>query len=67
MSARLIFKNPVDMSSVSETRKIYYTTNTGHRHNFSTSIDFGANILQNTYIDGLGVVIFDNDVLTIGD
>ncbi len=46
--------------------KIWYTTTDGMEFNPHDVTVFGANLVDNTYIDGKGVLLFDGDVTTIG-
>ena len=54
---------------VAENNKIYYTTSDGKKlfPNNSGGAAFGAILISNTYIDGQGVLTFDDTVTTIGD
>ena len=50
-----------------ESRKIYYTSTDGNVVTpYATNV-FGANIVSNTYENGLGVITFDGEVTKIGD
>ena len=46
--------------------QIWYTSSDGNVVTPRDSV-FGANIISNTYSDGMGVITFDGDVTTIGD
>ena len=46
---------------------LYYTSNDGEIVTPYDSSAFGATILSNTYIDGVGVIKFDGKVTTIGE
>ena len=49
------------------TNLIYYTSSDGNViEPYKTNV-FGANIVSNTYENGVGVITFDGDVTTIGD
>ena len=54
---------------VGENNKIYYTTSDGKKlfPNNSGGAAFGAILISNTYIDGKGVLTFDDTVTTIGE
>ena len=54
---------------VGENNKIYYTTIDGKKlfPNNSGGAAFGAILISNTYIDGQGILTFDDTVTTIGD
>jgi hypothetical protein len=45
---------------------IPYTTNDGELINIGTS-DFGANVINNTYDKGFGIIVFDRPVTKIGN
>ena len=44
---------------------IYYTSNDGQVV-YPYSYDFGANLVENTYTNGQGMMIFDGDITSIG-
>ena len=46
---------------------LYYTSNDGKIVTPDDSSAFGATIISNTYIDGVGVIEFDAPIITIGD
>ena len=47
--------------------EIWYTSSDGNIVKPYYTDVFGANIISNTYTDGMGVITFDGDVTTIGD
>ena len=46
---------------------LYYTSSNGKIVTPYDSSSFGATIISNTYIDGVGVIDFNNPITTIGD
>ena len=46
---------------------LYYTSNDGKIVKPNNSSAFGATIISNTYIDGVGVIDFNTPITTIGD
>ena len=46
---------------------LYYTSSNGEIVQPNNSSAFGATIISNTYIDGVGVIDFDTPITTIGD
>ena len=54
--------------ALSQTKNvIYYTSTDGNVVNPNRTDVFGANILSNEYVDGVGIITFDGDVTSIGD
>ena len=51
---------------VLENNKIYYTSTDGNVVTPNKTDGFGANIVSNTYENGIGVIEFDGDVTSIG-
>ncbi len=47
--------------------QIWYTTTDGMEFNPHDVTVFGANLIDNTYVDGKGVLLFDGDVTEIGE
>ncbi len=66
---RVVGVTPPDDTPSGETNKIYYTTSDGKKMfpNHSDSAAFGAILISNSYVDGVGVLIFDDIVTTIGE
>ena len=60
--------NDGDSGDSAENNKIYYTTSDGKKlfPYDSGAATFGAILISNTYIDGQGVLTFDDTVTTIG-
>lgn len=57
----------VTVIAASQNNIIYYTSSDGNIVTpYATNV-FGANIVSNNYDDGLGVIIFDGDVTSIGE
>jgi hypothetical protein len=52
---------------IPETWKIYYTSRDEDIIIPYSSTSFGANILDNIYKDGQGILIFDGEVTEIGE
>ena len=50
-----------------EKQLIYYTSKNSSVVTPNNSSVFGANIISNTYNNGVGVIVFDGEVTTIGD
>ena len=57
----------VELSPTHPRNVIYYTSTDGNVVIPSSPETFGASILSNEYVDGLGVITFDGDVTSIGD
>ncbi len=51
----------------SEDRKIYYYTVTNSVIDVSNAAAFNSNIKSNSYQNGVGVIVFDNTLTTVGD
>lgn len=49
-----------------QNNEIFYTSTNGEIIQPNEEVNFGANIVSNTYEDGKGIILFDADVTTIG-
>ena len=56
----------IKQGKISYGRYIFYTTNNQEIAQ-PYSNDFGANLVENTYTNGQGMMVFDGDVTSIGD
>ena len=59
------FGGTIRQGDVSYDRYLFYTTNNQEVVQ-PTSYNFGANLVENTYTDGQGTMVFDGDVTSIG-
>ena len=60
--------SPIEVELSQPKNVIYYTSTDGNVVTpRNDNNQFGANILSNEYVDGLGVITFDGDVTSIGD
>ena len=57
----------VELSPTQPRNVIYYTSSDGNVVTPYEPEAFGASVLSNEYVDGLGVITFDGDVTSIGD
>ncbi len=57
----------VELTPTQPRNVIYYTSSVGNVITPNNPDVFGASILSNEYVEGLGVITFDGDVTSIGD
>ena len=57
----------VELTPTQPRNVIYYTSSDGNVITPNNPDVFGASILSNEYVEGLGVITFDGDVTSIGD
>ena len=60
------FDGTIRQGEVSHDRYLFYTTNNQEVAE-PTSYNFGANLVDNIYINGQGMIVFDGDLMSIRD
>ena len=58
--------SPLGVEKIQPNNVIFYTSTDGRVVTPYSTTAFGANIVSNEYIDGIGVITFDGDVTTVG-
>ena len=65
--SHLTSMSPFEVEGRQPNNIIYYTSSDGSIIEPYKKTDFGANIVSNNYVDGVGVITFDGAVLSIGN